>query len=221
MIRRWLLSQRLPSMLAVIGTALLIISWVRQNRELVRASEDVSRLQRSQLVIDTDEIARDQWLIALDQEMSKTKPSQELLAAEARGALEGFLRWQTHMEERVAESSDEYKNELAARDLILSQAEKLEQAGDYKTMMALLQRFTVMSHTLNSTAELDKHFFAKVDDANNKVAELEGQVRSLYVLGTAFLLLSSILASVFLDVTLRQVEKETLRLKSPPSSRRT
>ena len=76
MMRGWLLSPGLPLALAVIGTVGLANSWIRQNRELVGAYENLSRLQRSQLVIDTDEIARDQWLIALDQELTKEKPNE-------------------------------------------------------------------------------------------------------------------------------------------------
>src|SRR5216684_6405564 len=68
MMRRWFLSPGLPLALATVGTFVLANSWISQNRELVRAYDDVSRLQRSQLVIEHDEIWRDQWLIALNQE---------------------------------------------------------------------------------------------------------------------------------------------------------
>jgi hypothetical protein len=219
MMRGWILSPALPLALAAIGTLALIYSWVHQNRELVRAYEEMSRLQRSQLVIDTDEVARDQWLIALDQEMTKQKPDEEFLAVAAHGALEGFLRWQTHMEGRVTESPEEYAKELAARDFLLRQAEGLAQTKDYRALMAVLQKLTVTSRDLHSTAELDKRFFAKVDAANDKIAESEGSVRSWYVIGTASLLLSTILASIFLEVTLRRIELQTHQVK-PHSSKR-
>jgi hypothetical protein len=217
--RRWLFSPALPLLLAVIGTVSLTTAWVRQNRELVRAYDNISRLQRSQLVIDTDEIARDQWLIALDQEIAKQKPNEDFLATAAHGALEGFLRWQTHMEGRVAESPGQYKEELAARDFILGQAEKSAQSKDYRTLMALLHKLTRMSDTLHPTAELDKQFFAAVDAANDRVSESEGKVRFWYVFGTAFLLLSSLLASITLEITLRKVEAQTLHLKPRSSNK--
>ena len=218
--RRWFFSPGLPLALAVIGTVGLTLAWVRQNRELVRAYEDIARLQRSQLVIDTDEIWRDQWLIALDQEIAKEKPNEEFLATAAHGALEGFLRWQTHMEGRVAQSPEEYKKELAARDFMLSQAGKLAQDKNYRPLIALLSKLEAMSHSLHSTAELDKQFFAAVDAANDRVAEIEGRVRFWYIVGTAFLLLSSILASVSLEATLRRMAMPTFPLNPHSSNKR-
>jgi hypothetical protein len=220
MMRRWIISPGLPLVLAAIGTIGLINSWARQNRELVRANENVYLLQRSQLVIDIDEIARDQWLIAIDQEIAKEKPNSEFLVVAARGALEGFLRWQTHMEGRVDGSTDEYKKELAARGSMLAQADKLVEAKDYRSLTALLQNLTEMSHNLHSTNYLDNQFFSAVDVANTKVAENEGRVLFWYVLGTSLLFLSSMLASVFLEVTLRRMETNKLHLSSHPSKKR-
>src|SRR5258708_31309830 len=140
MMRRWLVSPGLPLGLAVIGMVALTIAWVRQNRELILANEDMFRLQRSQLVIDSDEIARDQWLIALDQEIAKEKPDAEFLVIAAQGSIEGFLKWESHMEGRVADSPELYKKELAARGILLSQAKKLAEAKNYRSLMALLQK---------------------------------------------------------------------------------
>jgi hypothetical protein len=215
-----MISPGLPLLLAVVGTMGLANSWIVQNRELTRAYEDVSRLQRSQLVIDTDQIARDQWLIAMDQEIAKEHPNEELLAATAHGALQGFLMWQTHMEGRVTESPDEYKKELAARDLMLAQAQKLANNKDYKSLMAALQKITTMSHALHTTDELDKQFFAAVDAANDQVAEIETRVRFWYVFGTTLLLLSSVLASVLLELTLRRMERGSIPVKAASSNRR-
>src|SRR5215212_1183141 len=98
MMRRWILNSAVPLVLAAIGTAALIYSWSYEKRELIRASEEVNRLQRSQLVIDIDEVARDQWIIAFNQELSKSEPNQDVLAVTANGAIMNLVRWQSHME---------------------------------------------------------------------------------------------------------------------------
>jgi len=95
--RGWILSPGLPLALAVIGSFGLAYSWQVQNRELVHAYDDVTRLQRSQLVVENDEVWRDQWIIALSQEVVKDKPNEVWLAETAHQALEGVVRWQTHM----------------------------------------------------------------------------------------------------------------------------
>src|SRR5687768_14271388 len=101
------LSSTVPLLLAAIGTALLIYSWVYEKGEMARALDDVNRLQRSQLVIGFDEIARDQWFIALNQEFVKEKPNKDLLAAAAHGAVVNLLKWQSHMEQRVTSSPEQ------------------------------------------------------------------------------------------------------------------
>jgi hypothetical protein len=190
--------------MAMIGTAALAYSWQMQNQELVKASDDVSRLQRSQMVVDIDEIQRDQWLIALDKDISSVKPDPELLSVEAREAFEATLVWETHMKGRVADSPIEYQNQLAQRDAILAQAEKLAEANDYKALTQALQGLTRNSKDL--TRALDQKFFDEVDRATGKVASLESNMRGWYLIGTALLLLSSITASLSLEVTLRHIE---------------
>jgi hypothetical protein len=207
MTRDWMLSPGLPLALAALGTLSLTFAWLRENDELARAKSNMDRLQRSQLVIDIDQIARDQWIIALNQERAKPKPDEELLATEAYGALQGFATWQSHMETRVANSSEESKAELAARDAILANAKKLAAANDYKGVMRLLFQLGQMSHNTNSTAKLDERFFASVDTARGRVADLEYDIRLWYVLGTGLLLLSSIFASVLLEISLKRLEK--------------
>lgn len=218
----WLVSPGLPLALAVIGTLGLAYSWDVQNRELISAVDDTTRLQRSQLVIDIDEISRDQWLIALDQEIAKEKPNADLLAVTAHGALEATLQWQSHMKGRVADSQDEYRKQLAERDLILEQAEKVAESKNYRALVAALEGLTTDARGL--TAELDEKFSVRVDAANHRVTKAESRMRTWYFVATAFLLLSSILASVFLELTLRRVTEAQSRSPSaksqPPRKRK-
>ena len=69
--------------------------------------------------------------------------------------------------------------------------------------------------THEPATRLDEQFFAAVDAANNRVAEIEGSVRRRYLVGTALLLLSTIVVSVLLELTLRRLEKKDADADAP------
>jgi hypothetical protein len=195
-------------MLAAAGTASLIYSWSYEKQELARASEEVNRLQRSQLVIDIDEVARDQWIIAFNQELSKSEPNQDVLAVTASGVVMNLVRWQSHMEMRVAKSSEQYQQTIAAREAIITQAQQYANAKNYSALAQMVQKFQELSRAASSTSRLDDKFFAAVDAANAKVAEVEASMRWWYVIGTAALLLSSIMSSLLLDRSFQRLEHQ-------------
>lgn len=220
MSRNWYRGPFFPIALAIIGTSGLTYAWVRQNHELIHAYEESTRLQRSQLVIDLDEIARDQWLIAFNQEVGKEKPSDDALITDAEGSVEAVLMWQTHMAGRVAESSDEYNEILKARGELREKAAKLREVKDYKGLIELLHKLAEPSRNQQMIASLDKKFAASVKAANDKVAEIEGSMSLWYVVGTTFLLFSSILASVSLEITLRRLEGQIPHIESKSSNKK-
>jgi CRISPR/Cas system CMR-associated protein Cmr1 (group 7 of RAMP superfamily) len=51
-------------------------------------------------------------------------------------------------------------------------------------------------------------FFARIDEANARIAEIEGAMRFWYLAGTAMLLFSSVLASILMDKSLRRIENQ-------------
>jgi hypothetical protein len=81
-----------PVLLTILGTGSSLYSWTYEKRELASASDEVNRLVRSQLVIASDEIARDQWVIALNHEIAHGVSDPDVLADLAHGALDGFVR---------------------------------------------------------------------------------------------------------------------------------
>jgi branched-subunit amino acid aminotransferase/4-amino-4-deoxychorismate lyase len=211
---RWVISPGLSSTLALFGTVALCLSWFRDTHDLTKARENLARLQRSQLVIDIDKVGRDQWLIAMDQEIAKAKPDPYFLAFASRGALEGAVRWATHMEGRVAASPEEYEQELKARDELLANAQKWEDARDYKNLNRVLGLLNQRMRSTAAVARLDKQFFDSIDAAQDKVARLERGVREWYIAGTGSLLPSTILASIFLEIGLRKIEIKIAKPKS-------
>src|SRR6266850_6073007 len=214
--RHWRLNSAFPLVLAGAGTLALIYSWSYEKHQLARASEEVSRLQRSQLVIDIDEVARDQWIIAFDQELSKSEPSHDVLAVTANGAVVNLITWQSHMEMRVAKSPAEYQQTIAARKAIVAQAQRYADAKNYSELAKILQAFQEMSRASNSTSRLDEAFFAQVNAANDKVAEIEATMRLWYIVGTAALLLSSVLSSLLAERGFQRLE-HTMRSKGRPN----
>jgi hypothetical protein len=184
-----------------------------QNDELSQATGEVSRLQRSQAVVDTDETQRDQWLIALDEEIVKDKPSPALLSAAAHNALECTVRRESHMAERVSNTSDEYKQAIAEREAIEAQADVLLAKQDYKALIAVLNHFVDVDRK-GGTASQDKKYFDTVDEANATVSMMQRRVRLTYLWATALLLLSSVLGSVSLDMTLRKITRDSSLTKS-------
>jgi len=206
--RRWILNSAVSLILAALGTAALVYSWSYEKQELARASEEVNRLQRSQLVIDIDEVARDQWIIAFNQELTKSEPNQDMLAVAAHSALVNLVTWQSHMEMRVAQSAADYQNTIAARKAIVAQAQQYADAKNYSALAKVLQSFQEMSRASNSTSRLDDKFFAQVDAANAKVAAVEANMRWWYIVGTAMLLFSTILSNVLLDRSFQRLERQ-------------
>src|ERR1035441_969615 len=106
----------IPITLAVLGVAALMIAWHSQNVALATATDTRLTLQRSQLVISQWEGKRDQWVIAMNQEFSKTKPDRAWLARTLAEANKATLMWQGYMKLRVDRDSASREQILAQRN---------------------------------------------------------------------------------------------------------
>jgi len=212
--KRWLTNSFFPLLLAAVGTFALVYSWTYEKKELADATEDMARLQRSQLVIDIDEVARDQWIIAFNQEVGKVNPNPDVLAVTANGAVTNLVMWQSHMEMRVAKSAEQYQLAIAGRETIIAQARQYADKKDYKALSKMLQDFERTSRESDSTSHLDTKFFSEVDEANARVSAAESGMRLWYILGTAALLLSSIVSNVLLERSSQRLERQILSKRS-------
>jgi len=190
-----------PVLLTIFGTAALLYSWAYEKHELGSASDEVNRLVRSQLVIASDEIARDQWLIALNHEVAHDVSDPEVLAVLAHGALDGFVRWYSHMEMRVARTSDQYQLNIGVRDAVLARAKLLAAAKNYPALLESLRQLSTLAKTLKATERLDDQYFAQIAAARKQVSDIESRVTLWYFLGTISLLLGSTIASLFPPAT--------------------
>jgi hypothetical protein len=221
MTRGWVLSPGIPLLLAVIGTAALAYSWYLQSGELVRASDYMARLERTQFIIENDELSLDQWLIALDQELAKPAPNEEIVTVAAHKEYEENLRLISHMKERVAVSGAEKQQIIDMRTALENRANKLAESKDYKTLLNAIRELVRSGKDMNTIENLDQQYSQSLEEAHNRIAVLERQVRFYYFCATGLLLLSSLLASVFLELTLRKVAEQNLQFRAfSPAKRR-
>ncbi len=185
-----------------------------EKEELARASENVARLQRSQLVIDIDEVDKDQWIIAFTQERNKSQPNEQVLTVTARGAVSSVAMWESHMEMRVASSQAHFEQTIAARKAIIAKAQEYADAKNWTALADMFDNFDKLFRSSNALARLDQQFSAEVDAARTNVSRIEAEMRWWYVIGTAALLLSTIVSNVLLERSFRKLERQL------PKSRR-
>src|SRR5437870_4874209 len=93
----------LPTILLIIGTALSGYATVVQFTLSPKSADERSRLQRSQLVVDIAEGQRDQWQIALNQELARDKRNNAVLSVAALEYIRAAARWRAYLKMRVSE----------------------------------------------------------------------------------------------------------------------
>ena len=216
----WILSPLLPLMLLVVGTSTLAYSWWLQNTDLSDANDNISRLMRSQLVVSQWEAKRDQWLIALNQEIAKEKPHPGVLALSASESLKATAIWQSYMALRVAKTQEDRDRIIHIRESLIKQADTLNAAGDYRSLGELLQKHTGLSNLLGVTKVLDTRFVEDVDEARRLAKAISNRIWQLYLFGTTLILTSTVIASIQTDLTLRRIHTNVAPLlaKGPKRS---
>jgi hypothetical protein len=130
----------IPVALAVLGSAALVVAWHSQNVALAAATDTRLSLQRSQLVISLWETKRDQWVIAMNQELSKTSPDRAWLARTLAEANKATIMWQGYMKLRIEKNSEARKQILAQRNHLFdgwTRSRPSSTRKDYKTSTPL------------------------------------------------------------------------------------
>jgi hypothetical protein len=197
-----------PTVLAIFGTAVLGYATFLQFTKAPEASENRSRLQRSQLVVELAEITRDQWQIALDQELIRDKPNQSMLAETAFGNVSAAARWRALMLMRVAKTEEEYRSAISERESIIAHAETLRRTGDVDGLLKMNQTFVVFLKGRNELRELDDRFFVAVDEANMTDARIAKRVVGAYILGSIIMLISAVASTLLSNWTLNKIEDQ-------------
>lgn len=206
----------LPLGFAVLGTVALAYAWKVQNYDLASATDIRASLQRSQLVVNLWEAKRDQWVIAMDQELTKTQPDRLFLARATAEASKATIMWQGYMKVRVEKNGAERERIFTARNQLLSGIDVLLAKVDTK---ALQEVFSANVSTFNSSQSLealDQRYFAIIDETDEAARIANKKMSTFYVAGTALMLLSTIVASLQLVWALGSLQES---MKRPPATK--
>jgi hypothetical protein len=204
--RRSFLADLWPTALAILGTLILCYATILQLTKAPETAETKSRLQRSQLVIDIAEGQRDQWLIALNQELTRDKPNRSMLAAAALESITTNARWRSYLAMRTAKSQDEANAAISERDAIIAQAEELNKRGDVDGLIGMTRAFAIVMKSRNELRQSDNLFFAEVDEANAMDTKISTRIAASYVIGSTIMLISTVVSTLQSNRTLNKIE---------------
>jgi hypothetical protein len=204
--RRSFLSDLWPTALAIVGTFILGYATILQLTNAPETAETKGRLQRSQLIIDIAEGQRDQWLIALNQELTRDKPNRSMLAAAALESITTNARWRSYLAMRTAKSQDAANAAISEREAIIAQAEELNRRGDVDGLIGMTRAFVSVMKKRNELGQSDNLFFAEVDEANAMDTKISNRIAASYVLGSIIMLISAVASTVQSNRTLNKIE---------------
>jgi len=204
--RRSFFADSWPTAFVIAGTLILCYATFLQLTKAPETAEAKSRLQRSQLVIDIAEGQRDQWLIALNQELTRDKPNRSMLAAAAVESITTNARWRSYLALRTAKSQDEANAAISERDAIIAQAEELNKRGDVDGLIGMTRAFAIVMKGRNELRQSDSLFFAEVDEANATDAMISARIAASYVLGSIIMLISTVASALQSNRTLNKIE---------------
>jgi cell division septum initiation protein DivIVA len=190
----------------VLGTLSLAYAWKVQNYDLAVAQDTRITLQRSQLVINLWEAKRDQWVIAVNQELAKSRPDQLFLAAARAQANKATIMWQGYMKLRV-EKDGAVREKIRRRNRLLSATDERLAMADTKSLLELSATDAASFKALKSLDALDKQFVDVVDETDATVRIANGAMSKFYVLGTALMLLSTIISSTQMTRVLSSLQR--------------
>ncbi len=205
--RRIWQSPLLPLVAAVAGTLSLIYAWKLQNYDVAAAADTRGLLMRSQLVVNLWEAKRDQWVIALNQELIKPKPDRQFLSMAAAEANKATLMWQGYLKVRTTKAQSERQNIFAERDNLIAGIDKLLERSDPNALMQVLDANVRTFKAYKSLDALDQQYFQVVDQTDGEIQRATWWMSTFYAAGTALMLLSTIISSVQLAQALRPLDR--------------
>lgn len=195
-----------PTFLAIVGTFILGYATVLQLTRAPEIEETRNRLQRSQLIVDITEGQRDQWLIALNQELTRDKPNKSMLAEAAFESIQASARWRSYLAMRVANSQDAYRSAISEREGIISKAEGLKESGDTEGLLRMNREFTAAMKNRRELGQYDDRFFSNVYEAEAMSARISSRIATSYILGSVIMLISSVAYTVQSNQLLKKIE---------------
>jgi hypothetical protein len=164
------------------GSALLFVAFIAQNAIMPLWTDEVRRLERSQLAIDIETARRDLWVVAFA-DASRTKADPELVATFLVRVLEANKRLLSWSAGRIAQSAEEYSKILADRDITIERARQLAKSRDPSALLPMAARAAKDTEVLLPLH--DEKFFEAVDDARSRETRWYWTFVGMYVVGSA------------------------------------
>jgi hypothetical protein len=208
----------IPLVLAAFGTAGLFIAWHSQYLTLAAATDTRMTLQRSQLVINLWEAKRDQWVIAMNQELSKTAPNRAWLARTLAETNKATIMWQGYMKLRIEKSEKGREQILADRNRLLDGIDALLMKLDTEGLEDVYTANVAVFNASRSLESLDQQFFAISDEGIAAERTAENRMAAAYMIGTGLMLLSTIVAGIQQTRAFSLLQKQQAAKKMVPSN---
>jgi len=171
--------------LTIIGGIILFAAWVAQNHYKAKWDGEIQKLQRSQLVIDIEEVNRSVWEQAYLVE-SQRKPINKFLLAKAELELtRAYLDLYTWSVARVSDNSVNNSKMMEVKHMIDTTARQDLREGNYQHIS---QAFYFVSGQFGKYyMNLDRSFSAKVDEVSRIQENWQKVFMGSYIVGSIML----------------------------------
>ncbi len=169
----------------IIGSSILFLSWIVDKNYQSSYQETKEGLQRSQLVVDIEEVHRSLYDLAYAQEIRKQPCDSFLLAFAALGQTRTKINLYTWGLGRVNENSKAYDTMVAVKNTIIQISEESMLSRNYKKLFeahALVSKVFVNNYMQN-----DKKFTDKYGEVKLALARWNSIFKWLYAIGTILL----------------------------------
>ena len=185
-----------PILLAIFGTGCLCYATFLQLTAAPQFSEEKTRQQRGQLVVDIFEGQRDQWRIAVNQELAREKRDPAVLAVAALEALRSTARWRAVLGFRAARSKEEYQSMIAQRDAIIARGLSLYQAGEIDELLRMLNGIGAVVEGRKEIEQYDDAANVKMVETYQADEAVSKRLLTAQIVGSILMLISVVGSSL-------------------------
>ena len=175
--------QRFP-WIAVLGSILIFVSWVFENKYANEATEERLRLERSQMAIDLQQIRMEQWQILYLQEKSKPDPDQKIVMAAAFKALQSYANLVSWSFARVRDAQSEAARDIQDKNQVQDNLIRRYKAGDVAALEEDLKNVATIESQLGIAKKLSEKFNEKYAKVTARKERITWIFLAAYVLGS-------------------------------------
>lgn len=166
----------------IVGSLILFSSWIVDKNYQSEWAATRDKLQRSQLVVDIEEVHRSLYDLAYLHELKKQPVDSFSLAVAALGQTRTKLNLYTWGVGRVTDNADEYQQMIATKRQIIEISEYSLLTSDYKK---LFEAHDIVTKVFTKNyMKNDASFSDKIDVVNQEQDKWDKRFFWLYVVGS-------------------------------------